>query len=161
VRPGHQTSMHIFHAWVGPVRIPQKAHRDNLRQTFVLASGWIYGSCNAFTCVRGTKCGCTIFCARVAQCGFRKKRAWTCYIELVFLHPVGSASHVVHSRASQEWNVNALFFMLGWARCGSHKERAMTRYAELVFLHPVGSAGHVVHSSVSRAWNINVIFFML
>jgi hypothetical protein len=31
-----------------------------------------------------------------AQCGFHKKCAGTSYVELIFLHPVGSAGHVVH-----------------------------------------------------------------
>jgi hypothetical protein len=79
----------------------------------------------------------------------------------VFLHPVGSAGHVVHSGAFRTQNVDALFFMVCWAQCGFHKKRARTRYAELVVLHPVGSVGHVVHSSVSGVQNINALFFML
>jgi hypothetical protein len=35
-----------------------------------------------------------------AQCGPHKKCAGTCNAELAFLHPVGSAGHVVRSGAS-------------------------------------------------------------
>jgi hypothetical protein len=56
--------------------------------------------------------------------------------ELVFLHPVGSAGHVVHSGASGMRNIDELFFMLGWPWCSFHQKRDGTRYSELVFLHP-------------------------
>jgi hypothetical protein len=40
-------------------------------------------------------------------------RTRICYTELVFLNPVGYTVDVVHSDASGEGNIKALFFMLG------------------------------------------------
>jgi hypothetical protein len=47
---------------------------------------------------------------------FDKKRAGTRYIEHVFLHPVVSVGHVVHSGVSVGRYVDARFFLLGWDR---------------------------------------------
>jgi hypothetical protein len=76
-----------------------------------------------------------------ARCSFPKKGAWTHYAKPVFLHPVGSASHVLHFGASGARNIDALFFMLGWDRYGYDKKCAMTRYAELVFFASGGIYG--------------------
>jgi hypothetical protein len=80
-----------------------------------------------------------------------KKCVGTRYAKPVFLHPLGSAGHVVHSGASGLQNVDALFFMLEWDQYRFHKKCAETPNAKLVFLHLVGSVGHVVHSSASEA----------
>jgi hypothetical protein len=70
-----------------------------------------------------------------------KKLGRTQYAKLVFLHPVGSACHVLHSGASVAQNINTLFFILEWDRYGFQKEHARTRYAKLAFLHPVWICG--------------------
>jgi hypothetical protein len=46
------------------------------------------------------------------QYRFNKNRAGTYYSEVVFLHPVGSVDHVVHSGVSGARNVDALFFVI-------------------------------------------------
>jgi hypothetical protein len=56
----------------------------------------------------------TSFLARVGPVHFRsKKRAVTRHTDLEFLHPVGSAGHVVHSGASEVRNIDTLLFRLG------------------------------------------------
>jgi hypothetical protein len=79
----------------------------------------------------------------------------------LFLHPVRSAGHVVHSDASWVRNIDALILMLRWDRYGIHTKCARTRYTKLMFLHLVGSAGHILYSGASRVRNIGTLFFML
>jgi phage gp45-like len=57
----------IFYARVGPVWVPQEAHRDTLRQTYVFASVAIYGSRIVLGCVWGAKHRHTIFHAQVGS----------------------------------------------------------------------------------------------
>jgi hypothetical protein len=83
------------------------------------------------------------------QYGVGKKRDGTRYAELVILHLMGSADHIVHSGASRAQNGDKLCFMLDWDRYRFDKKRDGTDYAELVFLQSMGSTGHVVHSSAS------------
>jgi crotonobetainyl-CoA:carnitine CoA-transferase CaiB-like acyl-CoA transferase len=89
--------------------------------------------------------------------GFHKKRARTRYDELVFLHLVGYAGHVMHSGVSGARNIDVLFFMLRLDRFGFHKKHVGTRYDEHVFLHPVGFAGHIVDSRASGVRNVDSI----
>jgi hypothetical protein len=81
---------------------------------------------------------------------FNKKCAGTCYAELGFLYPVGSAGHVGHPRASGVQHIDALFFMLGWDQYSFNKMCVVTCYAGLVFLHLMGSVGHIVHFGAFR-----------
>jgi hypothetical protein len=80
------------------------------------------------------------------QYGYDKKCIRTRYVELLFLHLVASAGHIVHFGASREQIIDTIFFKLRWDRYGFNKKHFRTCYVELVFSHKVGSVGHVVHS---------------
>jgi hypothetical protein len=62
------------------------------------------------------------------QYGFDKKCVGRCYAELVILHPVGSAGHVVHSGSSKPRNVIALFLILMLEWYIFDKKHAGTHY---------------------------------
>jgi hypothetical protein len=79
--------------------IQQKLRQHTLHRTFVFGFGGICASRSAFRCVRGAKCVRTIFHARVGPVQIQQQRVRTRYDELVFLHPVGYAGHVVPSDA--------------------------------------------------------------
>jgi hypothetical protein len=82
---------------------------------------------------------------------FNKNCTGRRYGELVFLHTVGFAGHVVHFGAPLMRNIDTLFIKFLWDTYGFNKKHIGTRYAELVFLPQVGSVGHVVHFGTSGA----------
>jgi hypothetical protein len=73
--------------------------------------------------------------------GIHKNCNGTRYVELLFLHPLGSARHVVHAGASGTRKVDALFFMLRWDQYGFDRKCFRTRCAKLAFLASGGICG--------------------
>jgi hypothetical protein len=73
------------------------------------------------------------FMLRWDQCSSHKKHVGASYVDLVLLHPVGYAGHVVHCGVSGAQIVNALFFLLGWDRYRFQKKCIDPHYAKLVF----------------------------
>jgi hypothetical protein len=161
MHPGRETSKHYFSCSgrLGVVSIKSAPRHFTLNLSF--ASGGICGSLSAFWCVQGSKRQLTFFMLRWAQCDFHKKHTGTNYAELVFLHPMGSMDHIVHSSAPGPQNVNALLFKRGWDWYEFNKMRTGTCYTELVFLNPVGYTVHIVHSDASREGNVKALFFIL
>jgi hypothetical protein len=100
----------LFFAHVGSVQIPEKAHRDTLRQTRIFIPGGICGSHSALLCVRGAKRRCTIFLARVGPLRIPQKRVKIPSTQNVFLHQTVSVGHVVHPDASVVHNIDSVFF---------------------------------------------------
>jgi hypothetical protein len=76
-----------------------------------------------------------------ARCGFYNNCTGARYARLVFLHPAGSAFHVVNSGVFEPQNIDALFFKPSWARYGFDKKHAGTRYSEHVLFISGGIFG--------------------
>jgi hypothetical protein len=122
VCPGRETSSHYFSCLGGTGTDSTQNASRHITRNLCFASSWICRSRSAFECVWVQNVNALFFLFGWVDAFSIKKRAETHYVELVFLHPVGSRGQVVHSGAFAMRNVDSLFFMLGWARCFFHKK---------------------------------------
>jgi hypothetical protein len=143
-------SKHYFWCSGGTGADSTKSTQVMLRRTCVFASSQIYRPRCAFWCVWVMKHRRSIFHALVGPVWIPQKHARTCHTDHVFLHPVGSVGHLVHSGTFGARNIAAQFLMLGWDLYGFHKKHVRTSYTEFIFLHPVGCVGQVLHSGASE-----------
>jgi hypothetical protein len=97
---GHKTLMHYFSCSGGPSTDLTKSTMGHIRPNFCFCIWRDLGHIVHFVCP-GRKMSKHYFHARVRPDGFDKKNIETCHAKLVFLHPVGSAGHVVHSGQSR------------------------------------------------------------
>jgi hypothetical protein len=104
-----------------------------LRRTCVFTSDEIRWSRSALGAFGLCNSDAQFFMLRWDGYGFDKKVPRDVMLKHVFLHPVGSAGHVMYSGASRERNIDTLFFMLRWAWCGFHKKCTRTCYGTLMF----------------------------
>jgi hypothetical protein len=148
----------IFHAWMGPVRVLEEAHRMRYAK-LVFLHPVRFGGNVVHSGVYGVRNINALFLIlRWARCQSHKKHARTRYAELVFLHSVRSRGHVARCSASGARNVNALFFTLGWTRCRIHKRRSGTHYATCVFASGVIFRSHSVFWCIRGVKHRRTIF---
>jgi hypothetical protein len=102
-----------------------------------------------------------IFMLGLHRYGFHKNCNGTRYVELLFLHPVGSARHVVHSVRLRHETSMHYFSCSGGTSTDLTKSASGHVGPNFCFLHPEGSVGNIVHSDASWAQNVNTLFFML
>jgi hypothetical protein len=83
----------IFQTRVGPVRIPQKAHRNTLHRTCIFASVGSTGHVVRSDASGARNVDALFFIPDWASHESHKKHTRTCYAEFVFLHPVASTTY--------------------------------------------------------------------
>jgi hypothetical protein len=90
-----------------------------------------------------------------------QKRVGAPYVKFVFLSPVVSASHVVHSGVSRR-ETSTHYFSCSSETCAVSIKSALGEVmSNLCVLDPVGYTGHVVCSGPFGAQNIDALFFVL
>jgi hypothetical protein len=89
------------------------------------------------------------------------KRVGAPYVKFVFLSPVESTGHVVHSGASGRESTMHYFSCSSGTCAVSTKSALGQVMSNLCVLDPVEYTGHVVSSGPFGAQNIDALFFML